>query len=75
MTYEIAGEGKVINSVSYRYGKFNNSWFLESKQEKDCWVEVMDLTEMRIWEYNELVTSIKDAFPDYPIETLHGRFI
>ena len=34
MTYEIAGEGKVINSVSYRYGKFNNSWFLESKQER-----------------------------------------
>ena len=34
MTYEIVGEGKVINSVSYRYGKFNNSWFLESKQER-----------------------------------------
>ena len=39
------------------------------------WVDVSDLTELRVWEYNELVDALQVHYPDYPIETLEGRFV
>ena len=37
--------------------------------------EVEDLTELRVWEYQELVKQIKKHYPDYNIEYLKGKFI
>ena len=39
------------------------------------WVQVEDLTELRVWEYNELVSKINEHYPDYSIEYLEGRFV
>ena len=37
--------------------------------------EVEDLTELRVWEYQELVKQIKLLYPDYNIDYLIGKFI
>ena len=37
--------------------------------------EVEDLTQLRVWEYQELVYKIKKYYPDYNIEYLKGKFI
>lgn len=38
-------------------------------------VEVSDLTDLTISQYNELVEKLNKHYPDYAIETLTGRFI
>lgn len=38
-------------------------------------VEISDLTELRVWEYQELVKQIKKHYPNYNIEYLIGMFI
>lgn len=38
-------------------------------------VEISDLTELRVWEYQELVKQIKKHYPNYNIEYLKGMFI
>ena len=53
---------------------------LYSRQElangcKDQWVEVMDLTELTVIEYNELVKILNEKYPDYNIKQLTGRFV
>ena len=51
-------------------------YFLQYKWwEHDEWVEVTDLSELKIWEYNELVDKLNKYYPDYPIERLDGRFV
>mgnify|MGYP005823682199 FL=1 len=37
--------------------------------------EVKDLTELKVWQYQELVYNIKKHYPDYNIEYLKGMFI
>ena len=37
--------------------------------------EVEDLTELRIWQYQELVKQIKKHYTNYNIEYLKGKFI
>ncbi len=39
------------------------------------WVDVTDLTELRVWEYNLLVEKLNIHYPDYPIERLESRFV
>ena len=41
----------------------------------DEWIDVIDLTELKVWEYNELVDRLNKVFPEYPIECLEGRFV
>ena len=41
----------------------------------DEWIDVTDLTELKVWEYNKLVDSLNKHYPDYPIEYLEGRFV
>jgi len=41
----------------------------------DEWIDVTDLTELKVWEYNKLVESLNKHYPDYPIEYLEGRFV
>ena len=69
-------ENLVLNDVSYRVTEWKEQVYLESMQYgQDDWVQVEDLTELRVWEYNELVDEIHEHFPDYPIERLEGRFV
>ena len=37
--------------------------------------EVEDLTELKVWQYQELVKQIKKLYPDYNIDYLIGKFI
>ena len=70
-----------INSIRYRVTDEYNDlasgtcYYLESLQyDNDDWVQVSDLTELKIWEYNKLVDELHKHYPDYPIEHLEGRF-
>ena len=38
-------------------------------------VEVSDLTELKVWQYNQLVNRLLMHYPDYKIDKLEGRFI
>tara|TARA_R100001594_G_C3916272_1_gene234593 strand:+ start:140 stop:346 length:207 start_codon:yes stop_codon:yes gene_type:complete len=38
-------------------------------------VDVSDLSDLTIYQYNELVEKLNKYYPDYPIEYLEGRFI
>ena len=38
-------------------------------------VEVEDLTELTIWEYNVLVRQLNKYYPDFDIEELEGKYI
>ena len=42
---------------------------------KDNWVDVSDLTDFTVGEYNSLVEELHKHYPDYPIEYLEGRFV
>jgi len=66
-----------ISDVLYRCVEFDNGIYLQSKfKEIDMdFVDVEDLTELKIWEYTELVIQLEKHYPDYPIEYLEGRFI
>lgn len=37
--------------------------------------EISDLTELKVWQYQELVKQIKKHYPNYNIEYLKGKFI
>ena len=39
------------------------------------WVQVEDLTELKVWEYNKLVDELNKHYPEYPIERLESRFV
>ena len=38
-------------------------------------VEVSDLTELKVWQYNQLVNRLLMHYPDYNIDKLEGEFI
>ena len=38
-------------------------------------VEVSDLTELKVWQYNELAKHLWVHYPDYNIDKLEGKFI
>ena len=38
-------------------------------------VEVSDLTELKVWQYDRLVTELNEHYPNYPIKHLKGDFI
>ena len=63
----------VENEVGEVNGK---GYFLQFKWWQDEeWIDVTDLSEMKVWEYNELVDKLNKVFPEYPIEYLEGRFV
>ena len=67
--------------MSYRCVEYDNQtdgkgYFLQFKWwQDDEWIDVTDLSEMKVWEYNELVDKLNKVFPEYPIEYLEGRFV
>ena len=38
-------------------------------------VQVSDLTELKVWQYNELVNLLLVHYPDYDIDIQEGKFI
>ena len=38
-------------------------------------VQVSDLTELKVWQYDRLVTELNEHYPNYPIKHLEGDFI
>ena len=74
---------KLNKEMSYRcveaktYGKHEGKgYFLQFKWwEQDEWIDVSDLTELTVWEYNKLVDELNKHYPDYPIEHIEGRFV
>ena len=70
-----------LGVTSYRCIEYDNQtdgkgYFLQFKWwQDDEWVDVTDLTELKVWEYNKLVDKLNKVFPEYPIEYLEGRFV
>ncbi len=60
---KIKGTDKIGYFLQYRW------W------QDDEWTDVTDLTELKIWEYNDLVDELNRLYPEYPIERLDGRFV
>ena len=62
--------------MSYRCVHCEEGYVLQYKWwQDDDWVDVTDVSEMKIWEYNDLVDKLGKHYPDYPIEHLEGRFV
>ena len=69
-------EGCFGKELKYRCRVWKDNIYLESQQEgQDDWVQVEDLRELNVWEYNKLVDELYKHYPDYPIEYLEGRFV
>ena len=66
-----------LGVTSYRCVDCKEGCILQYKwlQENDEWIDVTDLTELKVWEYNELVSKIQEHYPLYPIDYLEGRFV
>ena len=69
-----------ISEIEFRVTEWKENLYLESRQEltdgcKDNWCQVEDLTDLRVYEYNELVDELNKHYPDYPIEYLESRFV
>ena len=67
---------KLNKEMSYRVVECKEGYILQFKWcQDDEWIDVTDLTELKVWEYNKLVDSLNKHYPDYPIEYLEGRFV
>ncbi len=38
-------------------------------------IQVSDLTELKVWEYNQLVDKLNDHYPDFTINYLEGKYV
>ena len=38
-------------------------------------VQVSDLTELKIWQYNQLVRDLNEMYPNFDIKYLKGKYI
>ena len=69
-----------ISEVEYRVSEWKDNVYLECRNtdihgQKSDWMQVEDLTELTVWEYNTLVDELHIHYPDYPIEHFEGRFV
>jgi len=64
---------KLSKEMSYRV--VDNELQFKWLQENEEWIVVTDLTELKVWQYNELVDELNKHYPDYAIEYLEGRFV
>ena len=69
-----------VEDMEYIVTEWEGNAYLESRAifpdcKKDNWVQVEDLTELKVWEYNELVQKLYKHYPEYPIDYLEGRFV
>ena len=69
-----------VSEIEFIVSVWKGNTYLESRQQlsdgtRDNWVQVEDLTDLTVYEYNDLVTQLNEVYPDYPIEHLEGRFV
>ena len=69
-----------VSEIDFIVSEWEGNVYLESRQQlsdgtKDNWVQVEDLNDLTVYEYNDLVTQLNEVYPDYPIEHLEGRFV
>lgn len=66
-----------ISEMEYTVNEFDDDNVTLCSRERKVgsdWVDVTDLTELKVWEYNLLVEKLNIHYPYYPIEYLEGRF-
>ena len=61
---------ETITVNGYTYYVDGNELILCSDHILDNEVQVSDLTDMKVWEYNELVSKIKKQYPEFKINVL-----
>ena len=67
---------KIDSEKHYRCINCDEGYVLQYKWwQDDEWCDVCDLSELKIWEYNQLVSELEKYYPEYPIEYLEGRFV
>ena len=70
-----------INNIEGYYYVDDNTLIYNVNYNEDNQIDdiddvlVEDLTELKVYQYNELVDKINKNYPEYPIEYLEGRFI
>lgn len=69
-----------VSEIDFIVSEWEGNVYLESRQQlsdgtRDNWVQVEDLNDLTVYEYNDLVTQLNEVYPDYPIEHLEGRFV
>ena len=69
-----------ISEMEFVVNEWKGNVYLNSRSTfkdgmKDNWIDVSDLTELKVWEYNQLVDELNKHYPDYPIERLESRFV
>lgn len=64
-----------INDLDDFYYKIKDNILYWSEYGIEQLNEVEDLTELKVWQYQELVKQIKLLYPDYNIDYLIGKFI
>ena len=65
----------LIKVNGYNYYVDGNELISCSPHMDDCEVQVSDLTDLKVWEYNELVNKIKKHYPEFKMNRLEGRFV
>ena len=65
-------EIKIDGIEGYYYIENNELIYLCSETDE---VQVSDLTDLTVYQYNELAMSINESYPDYDIKEIEGRFI
>ena len=69
-----------ISEMEYIVSEWKGNLYLEGRAQfkdgcMDNWVQIEDLTDFTVGEYNDLVSELHKHYPDYPIEYLEGRFV
>ena len=69
-----------VSDIEFYVSEWKGGLYLNSRQglsdgSKGNWVQVEDLCDFTVYEYNDLVTQLHEVYPDYPIEHLEGRFV
>ena len=62
-----------IDGIEGRYYVENNELLFVNDDIDEC--QVSDLTELTVWQYNDLVNRLGVHYPDYKIDKLEGKFI
>ena len=69
-----------ISEMEYVVSEWEGNLYLEGRAQckdglRDNWVQIEDLTDFTVGEYNSLVSELHKHYPDYAIEYLEGRFV
>ncbi len=66
---------KLSGMTGYYYVKNNELIYCYDDVDGDDYVQVSDLTDLTIYQYNQLAMGIDELYPNYKMDELKGRFI